>query len=687
VKIITSNDDQNDLLQSIHAGLGKTVAGKSTGGHFGINKTLDKLSQRFFWEGLTNDVKKFVSTCHRCQMVNSIALQKGNAQLHSIPVPVKPWSQIGIDLMELKITDEGYKYVCTAICYMTKYVEMKALKQKTAANVAIFLFELMCRYGCSDVHITDQGTEFCNLLQDEMYELSGTRHRVTSAYHPQANGLVECQNCTTSDQIRKAMEEQEDWYNMLPSICFAHRSSKHASTGFTPMELMFGRKPVLPAELMHRELEDLESDISLEAASAFENITFDDRIDAIEKIRKPIMEAAKANIDKAQARQKKNYDLKHIGVYSFKVGDLVVKDLPRNKSRKGGKLDPKFMGPYKIHEVQDNGNFRLMNESTGRVLEKVTPGVQIKRYLVANAQNVQPPKDDADNDADEPNSQASESTQPSQNTQPSPSQNTQPSQNTPPPPQKPNAKETDIPCSTAEPQAKRPRVSDDSTDGPSPDNSGIPCSTDQPEAKRAKVSDDSTDGPPCSTAADRYDETGVIGESPAVPIHFNPLSQNFCTRICKAHGFKVSKSRPKYHNVGAICTGEPSSVVRMAPDGNCFFRSIAYILCGDQDQHATVRAVITKFIAENSTKLVKFLTHKGKAFTKGDEYLSATGMENDRTWGTDCEIMATAYITKRDVVVFIGGKWLRYGSGSKPTASALYIDNRFSHFNAVEGVK
>jgi hypothetical protein len=46
------------------------------------------------------------------------------------------------------------------------------------------------RFGFPGVMISDQGREFCNKLVDELLNLSGTDHRVTSAYHPQSNGMT-----------------------------------------------------------------------------------------------------------------------------------------------------------------------------------------------------------------------------------------------------------------------------------------------------------------------------------------------------------------------------------------------------------------------------------------------------------------------------------------------------------------
>ena len=43
----------------------------------------------------------------------------------------------------------------------------------------------MCRMGCPETIITDQGREFVNELSATLYGITNTDHRITSAYHPQ----------------------------------------------------------------------------------------------------------------------------------------------------------------------------------------------------------------------------------------------------------------------------------------------------------------------------------------------------------------------------------------------------------------------------------------------------------------------------------------------------------------------
>jgi len=38
--------------------------------HFGRDKTLSKVSERYYWMGMVEDVKEFCKTCDKCQRAN-----------------------------------------------------------------------------------------------------------------------------------------------------------------------------------------------------------------------------------------------------------------------------------------------------------------------------------------------------------------------------------------------------------------------------------------------------------------------------------------------------------------------------------------------------------------------------------------------------------------------------------------
>ena len=74
-------------------------------------------------------------------------------------------------------------------------------------------------------------------------------------------------------------------------------------------------------------------------------------------IHRKIIEMAENNIQKAQARQKKNFDKRHL-MPSFDLGSLVLLKNMTRKGRQGGKMDSHFTGPYEISEEIGKGNFK-----------------------------------------------------------------------------------------------------------------------------------------------------------------------------------------------------------------------------------------------------------------------------------------------------------------------------------------
>lgn len=98
------------------------------------------------------------------------------------------------------------------------------------------------RFGCCEVVISDQGQEFVNQVKEELFGLTGTEHRVCSAYHPQTNGLTERFNQTLQVTLLKVVNDtQTDWDAHLPAILFAYRTSVQKATKLTPFELMYMR--------------------------------------------------------------------------------------------------------------------------------------------------------------------------------------------------------------------------------------------------------------------------------------------------------------------------------------------------------------------------------------------------------------------------------------------------------------
>ena len=72
-------------------------------------------------------------------------LHKASKVLQPIPVPMKCWRMIGVDLDDPLKENNGLHYIITAIDYTSKWVEAEPICDKSALSVVQFIFKLLCR--------------------------------------------------------------------------------------------------------------------------------------------------------------------------------------------------------------------------------------------------------------------------------------------------------------------------------------------------------------------------------------------------------------------------------------------------------------------------------------------------------------------------------------------------------------
>ena len=78
-----------------------------------------------------------------------------------------------------------------------------------------------CRHGCTQVIISNQGREFVNKVNEILFRVTGTEHRVSTA---QTNGLVERYNQTLQRSLIKfTNDKQDNWDDLIDSVLFAYR--------------------------------------------------------------------------------------------------------------------------------------------------------------------------------------------------------------------------------------------------------------------------------------------------------------------------------------------------------------------------------------------------------------------------------------------------------------------------------
>ena len=144
----------------------------------GRNRTLTRLSQRFYWSGMANDVGDWLRNC-------TIFCHH---PLGNIPTGHR-WDRIAMDILDVcDPTPEGFHYILVIADYFSKWTEAFPIKDKCADTVAdVLVDKIILRFGMSLVIHSDQGREFENGLMKSLCNLLGCVKTRTSPYHPESD--------------------------------------------------------------------------------------------------------------------------------------------------------------------------------------------------------------------------------------------------------------------------------------------------------------------------------------------------------------------------------------------------------------------------------------------------------------------------------------------------------------------
>lgn len=156
--------------------------------------------------------------------------------------------RVSLELVEVDTSRAGYRYILTMVDHL---IQLVPLRKKVAATVSTAIFEhWICLFGPPRVLQTDGGAEFQNRLLAEICHHLRTRTALTTAHHPQANGMIERTNRVVKDALAAtAAESPQDWEQMVPQVRLALNSAFHRSVQETPLYLLTGQEAHFPVGL------------------------------------------------------------------------------------------------------------------------------------------------------------------------------------------------------------------------------------------------------------------------------------------------------------------------------------------------------------------------------------------------------------------------------------------------------
>lgn len=316
-------------------------------GHFGVQKTQEKLQKYAYWQGYKRDVETYVRRCVVCcRYRHGPHMKQGKLQSAQ---GCTVWQKIHIDLTGPHVKSRnGFVYLLTVICSFTKYLVAVPLRDKTAKAVAkAIVRHVYLLYSAAELVVHDQGREFCNEIHENVCQLLAIQDCKCSPYRPSSNGQIERVHRTMNEIIAKMVDRnQRNWDEVVPHTVFAYNTAVHSATSFSPFYLMFMREPNVNIQLLlnnplpdqPRTLDEFTQEQSDRMRAAYSLV--------------------RERINCSFQRAKRRYDHR-VKPVKFHTGLFVWHFCPRRRPKLGRKWQLLTDGPYKITRKINDVNFVL----------------------------------------------------------------------------------------------------------------------------------------------------------------------------------------------------------------------------------------------------------------------------------------------------------------------------------------
>ena len=220
--------------------------------HPGIRATKRMVASRFIWEGCAKDVTAWCRECQGCN-TGKVTVQE-TTDVHPIPLPAERFQHVHVDLVgPLPTSAEGYTHLLTVVDRTTRWPEVLPLHSTSAEAVAdSFLHGWVARFGVPKEITTDRGTQFTSAVWKSVCKQLGAEHILTTAYHPQSNGMVE----RFHRQLKEALRARgcgAAWMNHLPWVLLGLRAAPKEDSAISAAEAVYGEQLNLPGQVQHHE--------------------------------------------------------------------------------------------------------------------------------------------------------------------------------------------------------------------------------------------------------------------------------------------------------------------------------------------------------------------------------------------------------------------------------------------------
>lgn len=366
-RVVGKPEERLQILKELHD--------HPSAGHFGTERTYLKIRDRYAWPRMGRDVIKYVTTCEICQRNSRVRYFDPVTNV----LPSTIFDTWFVDLITMPLID-GFRYVVLARESLSNYVEGRALRTKETAVIARFLLEdVISRYSGVRTIRADRG-ELSPLDIRQWFKRFGVHISLTTAYNPEANGKVERGHQSIIAALAKTSNnDSKSWPALLPFALWADRTTVHRTTGYTPHQLVFGERPMLPVENITFSWKTLPWTYPMSRTDLLAL-----RIRQLEHRDEDRGAARLRVIDNRETENESTDNHRRQRPEKMETGDFVLMRDERilTSHNANRKFSSKWTGPYRVTNVHSDSATYSLEELDGSPLAVRTPGKRLKKFAI-----------------------------------------------------------------------------------------------------------------------------------------------------------------------------------------------------------------------------------------------------------------------------------------------------------------
>jgi hypothetical protein len=315
-------------------------------GHPGREETYRTIARMWYWPGMSEDNRRFVRNCDICRQSNPWRDGK-HGYLRPLPVPNRTWQDLTVDFITGLPLSSGCVNLMAVKDRLSKGIILVPLEKIEADDVAwAFVREVYRLHGLPQSITSDRGTQFVSELWGRVCKLLGVQRNLSTAFHPQTDGLTERANSDIEVVARTyANHAQDNWATLTPILELMLNTRTNSTTGVSPFFLQHGFEnspfpPNLPENLAIGDPMDRTTSPK-------------ERAEAIVRTLKQASDWAISAMTYSQQQQEAQANRTRQPAPKYKVGDWVwlnLRNVQTNRASK--KLDWKNR-KFQVSRVRD----------------------------------------------------------------------------------------------------------------------------------------------------------------------------------------------------------------------------------------------------------------------------------------------------------------------------------------------